>query len=238
MVLGQSGWAKGVVEDMGKARDTATDRLSNVIEVVELGRRSGLLSAERGGGQGFEEGEIYFVGGRAVYAAFMQLRGREALSALAQWGPCRFAFETQAQAPVPNITEPLSTPRSPMMRGGRTGPTGPGGNATGWPGAAAAGSVAGPGWAGSAASDGASGAPSIARLSGPLARRPRRAPDMRDLMTVVTTHNLSRSHRAILLLADGNHNLLDIARLASKTVDEVTQLVTDLQGRGLIYFYE
>jgi aminopeptidase-like protein len=80
--------------------------------------------------------------------------------------------------------------------------------------------------------------PGVAQSTGPLARRPRRAPDMRDLMTVVTTHNLSRGHRAILLLADGHHNILDIARLASKTVDEVTQLITDLQTRGLIYFYE
>ncbi len=35
---------KGTVEDMAKARDTFTDRLSNVIEVVELGRRTGLLA--------------------------------------------------------------------------------------------------------------------------------------------------------------------------------------------------
>ena len=61
---------------------------------------------------------------------------------------------------------------------------------------------------------------------------------MRDLMTVVTTHNLTRNHRTILLLADGQHNILDIARLASKSIDEVTQLITDLQTRGLIYFYE
>ena len=33
---------------MAKPRVTATDRLANVIEVVELGQRTGLLSAERG----------------------------------------------------------------------------------------------------------------------------------------------------------------------------------------------
>jgi hypothetical protein len=228
---------------MGKARDTATDRLSNVIEVVELGRRTGMLSAERGAGPGYEEGEIYFVGGRAVYAVHAQLRGREALGALGQWGVCRFCFETQVRAPLPNITEPMSTPGSQIARAGPTGPTS-GGSGFGWPSGPLGGSAPGVPMRGdntardsrAAATPGA--VPGVAQSTGPLARRPRRAPDMRDLMTVVTTHNLSRGHRAILLLADGHHNILDIARLASKTVDEVTQLITDLQTRGLIYFYE
>lgn len=57
-------------------------------------------------------------------------------------------------------------------------------------------------------------------------------------MTVVTTYHLSRVQRTILLLADGTHDVLDIARLASRSVDEVTQMLADLQGKGLIYFYE
>src|SRR5579863_3917607 len=204
--------AKGVVEDMGKARDTATDRLSNVIEVVELGRRTGLLSAERGTGPSYEEGEIYFVGGRAVYAVLMQLRGREALSSLAQWGTCRFSFETQAQAPQPNITEPMSTPGAQVARGGKTGPTSSpsvaGGSGFGWsnPPGPAASPVGGMQGSGMSRNGFGGSAPGVGQMTGPLARRPRRAPDMRDLMTVVTTHNLSRSHRAILLLADGSHN--------------------------------
>jgi hypothetical protein len=70
-----------------------------------------------------------------------------------------------------------------------------------------------------------------------LARRPRRAPDVRDLMQVVTSHNLSRGHRTILLLADGEHTVLDLARLSSKPVDEVTALLGELESRGLIYYY-
>jgi DNA-binding MarR family transcriptional regulator len=62
--------------------------------------------------------------------------------------------------------------------------------------------------------------------------------DVRDLMSVVTNNNLSRSHRALLLLADGSHNVLDLARLASKSVDDVTHLLAELEGRGLIYYYE
>ncbi len=56
-------------------------------------------------------------------------------------------------------------------------------------------------------------------------------------MAVVSSYNFSRSHRTILLLADGSHNVLDLARLASKSVDEVTQLLAELEARGLIYYY-
>jgi aminopeptidase-like protein len=56
-------------------------------------------------------------------------------------------------------------------------------------------------------------------------------------MSVVTTHNLSRAHRTILLLADGEHTVLDLARLSSKSVDEVSGLLMELESRGLIYYY-
>ena len=51
---------------MTKPRVTIADRLSNIIEVVELGRRSGLLTVERGSHQNFEQGEVYFLAGQAV----------------------------------------------------------------------------------------------------------------------------------------------------------------------------
>lgn len=234
---------------MSKARDTATDRLSNIIEVVELGRRTGLLAAERGIGPSFEEGEIYFVGGRALYASLMHLRGRQALTALGQWGPCNFSFDAMARAPIPNIAEAITGPNGAVSR--VTGGPSPA------PAYATPNTAASPRWSppsgaigtmpvgeapGMAAVPGGSsnvqGQPGRAPKSGPLGRRPRRSPDLRDLMTVVTTHHLSRVQRTILLLADGAHDVVDIARLASRSLDEVTQILSDLQGRGLIYFYE
>ena len=297
---------------MAKPRVTATDQLANVVEVVELGRRTGLLSVERGSGSVLEEGEIYFVAGRAVYASLAGLRGREALTALSRWGPCRFTFDVTEPRPVPNIPAgpppsqapitgghqaPLATnpafsqspptgtgsfggpwqeyqpsfgqsqspsqgsgtwslpqrgPNSPQRYNSGQGQDGFGsyGDADGmtggmYPGEGASGTLEGSdpwrqvepqpfptpqnGTTGLAA-----GAPPAATF---LARRPRRAPDVRDLMTVVTAHSLSRSHRTILLLADGEHTVLDLARLSSKSVDEVTTLLGDLETRGLVYYY-
>src|SRR5690348_16994449 len=99
---------------MAKPRVTATDRLSNVIEVVELGQRTGLLTVERGSGSVQEEGEIYFVSGRAVYASLAGLRGREALAGLSRWGSCRFAFDKDA----PRLSSNLA-PIPGAMRGDR-----------------------------------------------------------------------------------------------------------------------
>jgi hypothetical protein len=39
----------------------------------------------------------------------------------------------------------------------------------------------------------------------------------------------------VLLLANGQHTIVDMARLASKSVEEVYQLLSDLRGYGLIF---
>jgi hypothetical protein len=233
---------------MPKGRDTYTDRLSNVIEVAELGRRTGLLTAERGTPSYAEEGEIFFVGGRAIYAGTGPLRGREALATLNQWGSCRFAFITDAARPTPNIHPNTNQTGGSQERGNATPARVP---AAGWGAPPPTNGTTG-GWD-YQASSAPRGQPAVEQFgtsgtwgssqpsgvsAGPLGRRPRRSPDVRDLMTVVTTHNLSRSHRTILLLADGSHNVLDLARLASKTVDDVTQMLAELEAHGLIYYYE
>src|SRR5579884_3947711 len=100
---------------MAKPRVTATDRLANVIDVVGLARRTGLLSAEREFGTMLEEAEIYFVAGNPIYATLGPLFGHDALNALASWGVCRFCFDPLAPQPIPNISGvlPAVDPASP-----------------------------------------------------------------------------------------------------------------------------
>lgn len=223
---------------MPKPRVTSTDRLSNVIDVVQLGRRTGMLAVERDFGGGIEEGEIYFRGGRAVYALLPGLRGSEALSLLLRWGQCRFSFDPTAPLPTPNVSgvlpgEGLDDPR--RSTGGLGGPSSSASNS--WPQSFPG--VSGPiGPTSPTPSFGSGSLPSMpAGADHTLLRRPRRAPDVRDLMTIVTTYNLSRGHRTILLLADGEHSVLDLARLSSKSVDEVGQLLGELEAYGLVYYY-
>jgi ethanolamine utilization protein EutP (predicted NTPase) len=67
-------------------------------------------------------------------------------------------------------------------------------------------------------------------------RRPKRATDVRDLINVVTQYNLARSHRTVLLLADGEHTVQDISRLSGKPVEDVVQLLRDLEERRLVFY--
>lgn len=258
---------------MAKSRVTTTNRLANVIEVVELGRRTGLLSAERDE-NGYEEGEIYFVSGHPVFAALAHLRGREALNILIHWGDCRFSFEPSAPRPIPNVSGVLPALDSNGTPYGVT--TGYDGNQSAEPPPPAsappsgASGVNGNGWGyrGSMGSMpnmvpgmnpntpntpnyGASGVwgnsdpPSSPANSGyrssprqPIPGEhdhPRRTPDVRDLKTIVATYGLSRGHRTVLLLANGQHSVGDMARLSSKSLDEVFQLLDDLKQFGLIY---
>jgi Domain of unknown function (DUF4388) len=77
---------------MPQQRDTATDRLLNVIQVIQLGRKSGLLSVERGEGIQFEEGMIMFVNGQATQASVGPRTGLEAFNWLSTWNACLFSF--------------------------------------------------------------------------------------------------------------------------------------------------
>jgi len=295
---------------MTKPKVTITDRLANVIEVVELGRRNGMLAVERNAGSILEEGEIYFLSGRAIYAALGGLRGREALAMMGRWGECRFAFDPLAPRPAPNVSGTLggSNPGNsgalpplgqaegapyggqfgsqpfgsqPNMNGpyrnggngnnggnnGSNGSNGRGpvppmpgapyppsvspGRPTGnlrnvgapasYPGSPTPPTTNQPDWSASSMLPGYAPGGAAAHGAGvsdpSLQRRPRRAPDMRDLIAVVNAHNLSRSHRAILLLANGEHNVLDLARLSSKPLEEVVALLDDLERHGLVYYY-
>lgn len=223
-----------------------------------------MLSAERDLGAGLEEGEIYFRGGRAVYAVLPGLRGTEALALLARWGQCRFSFDPTAPLPTPNVSGVLPGEGADDPRRS-TGGLGTSSGSNPWPmsfpgvGGGMSGPMSGPmsGGMGGGMSGPMSPMPSFGSGSLPntpgslpnasgnahggadhtLLRRPRRAPDVRDLMTIVTTYNLSRGHRTILLLADGEHSVLDLARLSSKSVDEVGQLLGELEAYGLVYYY-
>lgn len=252
---------------MAKPRVTVTDRLSNIIEVVELGRRTGLLAVERGAGNVLEVGTIFFINGRAVYAKVGQLHGGDALTVLARWGNCRFGFDPNAPRPTPNVSGVLPGPDTtgnlpaaphrdyPDSRnsqyGDRNGslpqdhngrwpsavPSDPRSSAPSDPYAMSSQGRSVPvpnGMANGMANGAANG---MASQPGSLLRRPRRAPDVHDLMTIVNTYKLSRGHRAILLLADGEHSILDLSRLSSRSVDEVSQLLTELEAHGLIYYY-
>ncbi len=219
-------------KDMRRQRATSADRLSQVIEVIALGRRTGLLSIERTDQAGLEEGDIYFVNGEAIYASTGMQGGRAALETLSTWGACRFAFLADIPRPVPNITPELRGARSSQAGSIRRPVTGSRPLASQpEPSAPLAGPSSVPKGAGLSAGESAS------TLWLPVLmayHRPKRAPNPQDIPRLAASYGLSWAHRALLLLADGEHTVAQLARLSGRSEEEVARLLSDLLRLSLI----
>jgi hypothetical protein len=105
---------------MQPQRETLTDSLTNIIQILQLGYRSGTLTVERNAGQTIEEGSIVFVNGRVVDARTNQYSGLAAFNYLKTWGSCRFSFIDVSNL---NATSPSESLTSNHARAAfRTGP--------------------------------------------------------------------------------------------------------------------
>ncbi|HLZ60160.1 MAG TPA: DUF4388 domain-containing protein [Ktedonosporobacter sp.] len=69
-----------------------TEQLSQVIDAIQLGHKTGVLNAERSDGASLQQGMIIFVNGQPVRAHVKDLNTKESLEQLATWRACRFAF--------------------------------------------------------------------------------------------------------------------------------------------------
>ncbi len=97
---------------MSQQRETATDRLVSIIQVIQLGRKTGLLTARRGDGITQEEGTITFIKGQITQTTVGRRKGSEALNWLTTWGNCRFTFVSSDLSETSPSLAPVS-PRTP-----------------------------------------------------------------------------------------------------------------------------
>jgi Domain of unknown function (DUF4388) len=94
-----------------KTRGTATDKLADVIQALQLVRKTGLLAVRRDSTGGMsEEGKIAFRDGQVVDAIVGQLRGADAFKKLVMWTRCHFVFESFPPTPPPLAA--LPSPRA------------------------------------------------------------------------------------------------------------------------------
>ena len=84
---------------------TSTDRLANVIQVIQLGRKTGTLTVERDTSTGLEQGMIFFVNGQIARARAHHLDGNAAFQWLNTWSACRFTF-TPSTSPSTTVKLP------------------------------------------------------------------------------------------------------------------------------------
>lgn len=105
-------------------RGTLTDQLNSVIQVIQLGKRTGLLRVEREEGTHLLAGEITFIYGHITQAWCEHLVGPEAVQLLTTWRKCRFLFlvgnmerttSSQPQGMRRPTTQPLPEQLSPSL---------------------------------------------------------------------------------------------------------------------------
>ena len=201
---------------MPHQRETATDRLSNVIQVIQLGRKSGSLTAERGEGVAFEEGMITFVKGQATEAIVGKYTGVAAFKWLNTWGSCRFAFTPTATA---EMTSPLRNDTASKVSDTTTRilalkPT-----------------IRSQAGASKYGNNGGDFPP--ARLE-TWTNAPNRTRHIEEALHLIEQMGLSRAHRRLFLLIDGNRSTSELVRLLGRAQDEVQRLLNDLEHAGVI----
>lgn len=234
---------------MTKGRDNVAESLGEVVEFIQSRQHTGLLSIERYEGGRFEEGEIYFLRGRPVYAHSGTRVGRSALAWLSSWYQVSFCFLTNVARPATNIfppaassdasvlpsTEPISQFRSSLQTD--TGPQ-------------------------TQAQDLRSTNPDtpIPQPSAyfsqsaqyvPAASYPQQeasayhnevstvnaewlVPQKIGINTNVLSLPLTRPQRSLYLLVDGRRTISDLARCVRKSVPEVSRLLWELREHDLI----
>jgi len=213
---------------MPQRRDTATDRLSNIIQVIQLGRKTGVLSVERGEGSTYEEGTITFVNGQVTHANTGLRSNLEAFYWLNAWTECRFTFTSQAttgirlpqrlplprSSPVSDQTSyPLSSLREQPTLRTRQSSTGE--------------QVQLP------IQDYAS--TNEAGRQYTIREVPHRITLLDEALRRIEQAGLSRIHRRLLLLVDGYRDISELVRLTGHTPDEVVMWLRQLERIGAIH---
>jgi len=227
---------------MPQQRDTATDRLLNVIQVIQLGRKSGLLSVERGEGIQFEEGMIMFVNGQATQASAGQRTGLEAFNWLSTWNACLFSFTPSSatasgalsttpaipNTPSSTFTDPDSYMHAQQGTNGRLrAQQGTNGRLQ----------------AQQSALHRQAEFPQVAedrernrstQALGSDSTGPNRTRRLEDGLRLIEQAGFTRAHRRLFLLIDGSRSTAELVRLMGREQHEVRILLNQLEEAGLI----
>lgn len=197
---------------MQPQRETTTDSLASIMQILQLGFRTGTLTVERSTGDGIEEGFVVFNNGQVVSARANRYIGVSAFNYLRNWGTCRFSFlEGVTTGPLP-----AELPSSPPYQKD-------------------SGSLTPPPFQRFTTQSGPldSGALSYGeRSTGPL--MPARSATGEAALYNQGAMQLSRQQRRLLLLINGQRSPDELARLMARTVDEIRLLLSELEQAGFI----
>jgi hypothetical protein len=231
---------------MPSRQGIATDQLINVIQVLQLGRKTGELTAERPSGPQIEVGVIKFVRGQVTFAQCGQLSGQSALQWLQSWGQCRFVF---TNATGGKNTGPLQhdnqlSPIQPKRQDSSTlpalravSPARPPNNT----GSLSARPSNNTGHLSARPSNNTGSLPAQQSNTGSLSSQanlvPRRMYSADEGMYRLNQANPSRLHRHLYQLINNQRTCAELVRLVNRHPEEVLQILSDLERVGIIQLY-
>lgn len=231
----------------------STSRLVNVIQLIALGKQTGVLKAIRGLGAAREQGEIHFANGQPIFASLGQMVGNAALTVLQNWGESQYIF---LEGPLPQPERlPYQTNRLGRMDESSAPPAGPFGarpaprfspapnrQISGFPLQTAPLSLNPDLGAGNWGNTTGNLPYPGDSFSGPLAPLPMRRELLQGQFVprrVNATERLEhlpldRRERVVLLLVDGHRSLADLVRLTRRSEQEIQAILAHLSELRLI----
>lgn len=214
---------------MSQQRETATDRLVSIIQVIQLGRKTGSLTAKRGEGITQEEGTITFINGKITQTTVGRRKGSEALNWLTTWGNCRFTFVSSDPAETSPSLSPI-TPIPPSISKRSINDTDPGLG----PQRTILNRQTEPLLAGE--SNGVAPQKPNRAVPAPSTASaiPFRTRQIDSALRSIENMGLSRTHRHLLLLIDGQRSIPELVRLTGRSEQEVASLLHDLEKATVI----
>jgi Domain of unknown function (DUF4388) len=210
---------------MSQQPTTLTDRLANVIQVIQLGRKTGTLTVERSSGNSLEHGTVYFVNGLMTRANAHGLSGLAAFQWLNTWGSCRFTFTPTDSAITTRKLPSLGHTQFPVSENESFHDTDPTLKIQ-------AQTKALPG-TGTENNQNRHNNLSLQKESG---RIPKQLRSPEDAVQHIERVKLSRAHRRLFLLIDGHRNTTDLARLMGRGQFEVVAMLQDLERADVITY--
>ena len=195
---------------MRPQRETTTDSLTDLIQIIHLGGKNGILTVERNTGAIVEEGYIIFSSGKVVEASVGQTYGLAAFNYLNTWQACRFSFasDIEVSLQLPSSSLPRSGPlrvttdNLPSERANQSGNH--------------------------------NAAPNTYYEGSASSSFPTRLLQGEAALHYPETTPLSRTHRRLLLLINGQRSVSELARLLTRSFEEMQALLDDLERADLI----
>ncbi len=193
---------------MAQQREATTDRLVGIIASIKMERRSGRLTVRRGEGLMSEEGKLVFVQGQVTEAQVGRRSGADALNWLSTWGSARYTFTT---SPVVGKEAPDRgfTPVPMTSPGKVTSPLRP-----------------------------------LAPINTDKLERgsshilsngvPHITVSFAEATARIERAGLSRAHRHLYQLIDGQRTTIELVPLVGRKVEEIRNMLHDLEWLGVI----